>query len=211
MNIDDFREEQLQTSRKVLVRDDFKKIELVAGCDQAFKGKKVISAIVVCTKDLKVVDEQYATVETDLPYLPGFRYYREGPAIAAAFAKLKKAPDVMIMSANGILHPLRMGLASQVGIALNVPTIGIAKTLLCGNVEEGKVYLNNEVRGQEIKTREHSKPLYVSAGHRISLETSLELIKEITKYPHKLPEPLHLAHRLAKKALSELYSSEKGL
>ncbi|MFH1181450.1 MAG: endonuclease V [Candidatus Woesearchaeota archaeon] len=200
MNLQQFEEEQLEATRKVVVKDDFKKLEAIAGCYTAFSGKKIVAAIVVCTKDGKIIEEQFAVMESPMPYISGFRFFRESPAIASAFAKLKKTPDVMIVSANGILHPLRVGMASHLGILLKIPTIGVAKSLLCGQAEEeGKIYFNNEIRGQELITREHSKPLYVSAGHRVSLETAVALVKELTKYPHKLPEPLHLAQRLANK------------
>jgi deoxyribonuclease V len=209
MDLEKFREEQLQAARKVVVKDDFKKIETIAGCDQAFTDHKIIAAIVVCTKDCKVIEEKYAVADSKMPYIPGFRYFREGAAIATAFAKLKKAPDVMMMTANGILHPLRFGMASHVGVALNVPTIGLAKYLLCGKKEEeGRIYFNNEIRGQEVITRGHSKPIYISPGHRISIETAVELVKEMARYPHKLPEPLHLAHRLANKVKKELTESK---
>lgn len=203
MNQQQFEEEQLEAARKITVKDDFKKLEVIAGCYTAFSGKNMAAAIVLCTKDGKVIEEQSAVMQSHIPYVSGLRFFRESPAIASAFAKLKKTPDVMIISANGILHPLRIGMASQLGIILKIPTIGVAKSLLCGQVEEeGKVYFHKEIRGQELVTREHSKPIYISAGHRISLETSVALVKELIKYPHKLPEPLHLAHRLAKQALN---------
>jgi deoxyribonuclease V len=202
-------EEQLEASRKVIVKDDFKKIEAIAGGYTAFSGKKIAAAVVVCTKDGKIIEEQSAISESTMPYLTGFRFFRESPVIASAFAKLKKTPDVMIVGASGILHPLRVGMASHLGILLKIPTIGVSKSLLTGTVaEEGKIYVNNEIRGQEVLTREHSKPIYVSAGHRVSLQTSVELVKELTKYPHKLPEPLHLAKRLADKVAKSL---ETGL
>jgi deoxyribonuclease V len=199
-----FEEEQLDASRKVIVKDDFKKLEAIAGCSTAFSGRKVAAAIVICTKEGKVIEEQTAVADSPMKYISGLRFFREGPAIASAFAKLKKTPDVMVVAASGILHPLRIGMASHLGILLKIPTIGVAKSLLCGKVEDGKIFVNNEIRGQEVLTREHSKPIYVSAGHRVSLQTSVELVKELTIYPHKLPEPLHLAKRLADKVAKSL-------
>ena len=202
VDVEKFKEEQFRAARKVLVRDDFKKIETIAGCYQAFDEHKVVSAIVVCNRKFEILEKECAVTESRLPYMSGFRYFREGPAIASAFAKLKKPPHVMIVSGNGILHPLRIGLASHIGVILKIPTIGIAKLLMCGEKEEGgRIYFHGEVRGQELMTRHHSNPLYISPGHRISLETSVEIVNSMMKHPHKFPEPLHLARRLAKSSI----------
>jgi deoxyribonuclease V len=94
-------------------------------------------------------------------------------------------------------------MASHLGLVLDVQTIGVAKSLMLGKNEDGKILVGNEIRAAEVKTKEHAKPLYVSPGHRISLETSVELVKQCIRLPHKLPEPLHLAHRLAEKLREE--------
>lgn len=204
MNIEQLKEEQIGFARKIVVNDDFKEIKTIAGCDQAFCKGKVISAVVVCDKEMNVVEQATAEAEEKFPYIPGFLFYREGLAAVESFRKLNNKPDVLLVDGNGILHPLRIGMASQLGLILDEPAIGVAKTLSFGKSEEGKVYVGNEVRAEEVITKEHAKPLYVSPGHRICLATSVEIVRQCIRLPHKLPEPLHLAHRLAEKTREEM-------
>jgi deoxyribonuclease V len=199
VDISKLKEEQLKLAREVVLKDSFSKANLIGGCDQAFIGDDVVSAIVVCDKDMKVVEKKYAVVKSTIPYIPGFLFYREGPAMVEAFNKIERKPDVLLVDGNGILHPRRFGMASQLGVLIDIPTIGIAKNLMMGEVREGKVYVDREIRGFELLTREYAKPLYVSPGHKISLGKSIEVVKSCLRHPHKLPEPLHLAHRYVKR------------
>lgn len=204
MDFEKLKEEQIRLARKVVMKDELKEIKLVGAADQAFFSNKVVSVVVVCDKNFRIIEETNAVLDVKLPYISGLLFYREGPAVIEALNKLKKRPDVLMIDANGILHPLRLGMASQIGVMSDLPTIGIAKNLLLGKVEDEKVYVGNEIRGAEVRTKEHAKPLYVSPGHKISLEKSVEIIKQCIKPPHKLPEPLHLAHRAANKLRGEL-------
>ncbi len=198
VDIAKLKAEQIKLAKEVVCRDEFDKVKLVAGVDQAFIGDEVISAIVVCDyKTLKPVEEKYAIVKTDVPYIPGYLSYREAPAIVEAYGKLEQKPDVLIVDGNGILHPRRIGMASHVGILLDVPTIGVAKTFLLGEKMDHEIMVGNEVRGFELITKEHARPIYVSIGHKIGLGSSVRIVKDCLVYPHKLPEPLHLAHRKA--------------
>ena len=205
MNIEQLKEEQLAAARKVITSDDFGDIKTIGGCDCAYVNNTVIAAIAVCDDKLRLIEKQTAAVENDFPYLSGLLYYREGRAMEEAFAKLKQKPDILLVDGNGTLHPLRCGLASQLGVKLDQPTIGVAKTRLLGEEDEaGNIKVGNEIIGAEVKLKEHSKPLYISVGHSISLQTAVDIVHKTTKHPHKLPEPLHLAHRLADKARKEL-------
>jgi deoxyribonuclease V len=112
-----------------------------------------------------------------------------------AFNKLDNKPDVLIVKGNGILHPRRIGMASHVGILLDMATIGFTKNLMLGEVREKTIYVEKEARGYELITREHARPVYISPGNKVSLKTSLEVIKNCLRYPNKLPIPLHLAHK----------------
>ncbi|MCX8146850.1 MAG: endonuclease V [Candidatus Woesearchaeota archaeon] len=199
MNIQKLKEEQLKLAEKVIIIDSFDKIKYIGGCDQSYSGNKIISCVVVMDEKMKIVDKAFAEKECNFPYIPGFLSYRESPAVVEAFNKLKIKPDILMVDGNGILHPRRFGMASHLGIILDIPTIGITKSLLIGKVIDGKIEVDKEIRGMEVKTREFSNPLYVSPGHRISLKTAVEIVKKSIIFPHKLPEPLHLAHRLAKK------------
>ena len=205
MNIEKLKEEQLAAAHKVVTTDEHGELKTFGGCDCAYFDKMVIAAVVVCDDKLKVIEKQTASVETDFPYLPGLLYYREGEAIKAAFAKLKNKPDILLVDGNGVLHPLRCGLASHIGVELDQPTIGVAKTRLLGEEDEaGNIKVGKDIIGAEFKAKEHAKQIYVSVGHKVSLETAMEVVQKTTKHPHKLPEPLHLAHRLADKARQEM-------
>ena len=130
-------------------------------------------------------------------------FYKDGPAVIEAYNKLEQKPDVLIVEANGILHPRRIGMASHVGILLDVPTVGVTKRLMLGEVRGQTIYVEKEARGYEFITREYANPIYISPGHKISLKTSMEIIKNCVRQPHKLPEPLHLAHKYGKKIAKE--------
>ena len=156
MNVGKLKEEQLKLSQEVILKDGFSKVNLIAGCDQAFINDDVISGIVICDKELEIVEKKYAIVKAKIPYVPGFLFYREGLAIIEAFNKMEKKPNVLLADGNGILHPRRLGMASQLGVILDIPTIGITKNLMCGDVKEGKVYVDKEIRGFELKTREYA-------------------------------------------------------
>lgn len=198
MNLEKLKKEQIKLAKKVKIKDDFEKIELIAGCDQAFKEKDVFSVVVVLDKDMKEIEKADAQVKAPIPYISGFLSYREAPAVVEAFTKLNQKPDLLMVDANGILHPRRIGMASHLGILLDVPTIGVAKNPYVGEVKGDKIYYNDKLRGVLVKTKTGSKPLYISPGHRISLKTAVEIVKKCLKDPHKLPEPLHLAHRYVK-------------
>lgn len=188
--------EQIKLAEKVMINDNFEEINYIAGCDQAYTtDNKIISYVVVLDKNMKIVDSAYAITDCRMPYIPGYLFYREAPAIIEAFNKLKQKPDVIMVDGNGILHPRRIGMASQLGIVLDMPTIGVAKTLMMGKLEDGKVEVDKEIRAVEIRTREFAKPLYISPGHKISMKTAVDIVKSSIIIPHKLPEPLHLAHR----------------
>lgn len=208
VDVEKLKEEQLKLAKKVILKDSFDKIDLIAGADQAFHNDNVISAIVACDyKTMEVKEKVFAVVKAKVPYISGFMAYREGPAISEAYAKLQNKPDVMLIKGNGILHPRKCGMASHIGILLDQASIGIAKQLLLGEVKNNKVYVGNEIRAELIVTREHAKPIYVSPGHKITLKKSVEIVKNCIKFPHKLPEPLHLAHRYANEIKEKI---EKG-
>ncbi|MEK6837696.1 MAG: endonuclease V, partial [Nanoarchaeota archaeon] len=199
------KEEQLATARKVVTTDELGEVRTIGGCDCAYVNNTVIAAVVVCDDKLKIIEKQVAVVENDFPYMPGLLYYREGKAIEEAFSKLKNKPDVLLVDGNGVLHPLRCGLASHLGVELDQATIGVAKTRLLGEEDEaGNIKVGKEIIGAEFKAKEHAKPIYVSVGHKISLERAVDLVQKTTRQPHKLPEPLHLAHRLADKVRKEM-------
>ena len=209
IDLNKLKEEQLKLAKKVVVKNSFEKLELIAGVDVAFNQNDAVSAIVVCDyRTMEVKERVFAVVKAKVPYIQGFLAYREGSAISAAYAKLENKPDIMIFDGNGILHPRRCGLASHMGILFDQASIGVAKQLLLGEVKDNKVYVDKEVRAQLVVTKDHSKPIYVSPGHKITLKTSVEIVKNCLKFPHKLPEPLHLAHRYADEIREKVVKGE---
>jgi deoxyribonuclease V len=199
MDVEKLKEEQIKLSKKVSTKDSFEDFETVAGIDNAYVDKKIISAVVVCDKNLEVIDQAYSLEDIKFPYVPGFLGYREVPAMVIAYNKLNKKPDLLIVDGNGVLHPRRFGLASHLGILLDLVTIGVTKNLLLGEVKQDKVYVDNELRAICLRTKKGSKPIYVSPGNKISIKTAALICKNLIKKPHKLPEPLALAHKYANK------------
>ena len=198
-NIGKLKEEQIKLAKKVIIKDDFSDLTTIGGCDQAFYENKIISSVVILEYDtLKFVEKKHAVSDITMPYVPGFLSYRESPVIVEAFSKLKSRPDVLMVDGNGILHHRRIGMASHLGLLLDQATIGVAKNKLMGEVREGKVFVDDEARAFEVKTKDFAKPVYISPGHRLCMKTSLEVFKHCMK-GHKLPEPLRLAHKFANK------------
>ena len=148
---------------------------------------------------MRLIETKHAVIEAKVPYKSGFLFYKDGPAIIEAFNRLENKPDVLIVEANGILHPRRIGMASHVGILLDTATIGVTKRLMLGEVKGKTVYVDKEARGYGLITKEHANPIYISPGHKISLKTSPEVIRKCMRFPHKLPEPLYIAHKYGNK------------
>ena len=207
-NIEKSKEEQIRLAKKIVKTDEFDELKLVAGADFAFFENKIISAISVCEfPSMKLVEKQTAVADAVMPYIPGLEGYRESPAAAEAFLKLKNKPDLLIVDGHGISHPRKLGLASHLGLILDIPSIGVAEKLMSGKIEGDYVIIDNEKRGVLMQTKEHAKPLILSTGHKVSLKTAKEIISKTIVYPHKLPEPVHLAHKFADKKRKELISS----
>lgn len=188
-------EEQEKIRKRVLLKDDFKvPVRTIGGVDQAFINDTVLSCIVVCEyRSLEVKEITCSSMRVRFPYIPGFLAFREGPVIIKTWKKLKVKPDILLVDGNGVIHPRMAGLASHVGVLLNIPTIGIAKSLLCGEVRGKEVFINGKKVGFELITKKGCKPVYVSPGHRVSVNTSVSIVKSCLR-GHKLPEPLRLAH-----------------
>ncbi len=201
-----FEDEQKKLAKLVIEKDymDFSEVRLVAGCDTSTIGKEVIGSIVVLSEDFEVIEEKFSLKRATFPYIPSFLAYRELPVLIDAFHKLENKPDVFFINGHGTLHPRGCGLASHFGIAVDAATIGIAKELLVGEVKDSKIFLNGKQKGYALITKEGSKPIYISVGNKVKLSSAVELTKKFIKQPHKLPEPLTLAHKYANKIKEEL-------
>jgi len=152
---------------------------------------------------LEIKERAFSIQPLSYPYIPTFLSFREGPAIVNAFGKLKTRPDLLLIDGAGINHPRGAGLATHIGVALDVPTIGITKKILCGEGAEPSnageamplVYLDKTV-GWLLKSSKKTRPIVVALGHRVSLVSSLSIVKACLR-GHKLPEPARLAHEYA--------------
>jgi len=196
----ELKREQMKLAHRVSLQDKFAQIKTVGGAECQPLGNKLLACLVVCEyPSFLIKEEKTYLLDLPLPYVPGFTTFREMPALLEAFNQLEEEPDLLLVKGEGILHPRRLGLASHLGLALNVSTIGVQDKLNFGTVQEGNIIVQGEVLGFECKTKEHSNPLFVSPGHNISAQTMLDLVRKMIVYPHKLPEPLHLAHKLGRK------------
>lgn len=182
-------------------------IRYVAGVDTSVQNDISQAAVVVVSfPDLQPVETVLAQRPTPFPYIPGLLGFREGPGLEEAFEKLQHEPDVFIFDGMGRAHPRRIGIATQMGLWLQKPTIGCGKTLLVGKYTEppnekgahSDLVDRGEVIGAVLRTREGAKPVYISVGHLADLPTSIELVMRCTP-KYRLPEPIRLAHNAAGK------------
>jgi deoxyribonuclease V len=185
----------------------------VAGVDQDFLGDLVISGALVLAKKGLSSKSGYL-MKAKLPYIPGLLSFREGPAAINAIKALGTKPTLLFVDGCGINHPRRAGLASYVGVMLDIPTIGISKRVLCGEfrtpIEEGEaepLVYEKEVTGFVLKSKAGCRPIVVAPGNRVSLESSLDLARAHLS-AHKLPEPCRLAHQHARQ-VKELLSRSR--
>ena len=200
MDIYELKKEQVKLASKVIVQDRSIKLKSIAGTYCLPVGDKLLGCVVVLSfPDLELLEKKTFLLDNPLPYKTGFLAYREMPAIIDAFNQLEEEPDIILVNAPGILHLRKVGMASHLGLALNKPTIGVTTNHLIGKIEKGKIMMDGEILGFEVRTRDHSNPVYVSPGHMVSLGSSLSIVQKAIKHPHKMPEPLHLAQRIAKK------------
>ncbi|MFH1501403.1 MAG: endonuclease V [archaeon] len=199
--------EQNKLAKAIEIKDfrDFKDVEIVGGIDNTFFKNKIISAIVVMDVNGEVVGQQYFSDVLKFPYLPGFRAYRELPAMLEAFRKLDIKPEVMFVKGHGTAHP-RLGLASHFALSAQIPCIGVADSLVVGEEKGGKIILNGKEVGVVLHTKEGSKPIYVSPGNLISLKSAADLTERFIKKPHKLPDPIVQAHKYGKKVRKEVFA-----
>ena len=198
---------QNNLSDRVVKHDMLGDVKYVAGVDISIKrATKSANASVVLLNypDLEIVEIQTASGNLEFPYIPGLLSFRELPLTIAACEKLSITPDLVIADGQGIAHPRRIGLASHLGIIMDIPTIGCAKSRLCGSHNEPANEPGNytdlvdrdEIIGAVLRTKHGVKPVYVSIGHKISLDTAISWIINCCR-GYRLPQPTRLAHLAA--------------
>jgi len=193
--------------QRVIARDRVGRIGSVAGVDASYDrtaGTTRAAVSVHGFPGLEPLARRALRRRTRFPYVPGFLSFREAPALLAALAGLRRRPDLILCDGQGLAHPRRFGLACHVGVLLDVPSIGVAKSRLVGvhaPVPEARgawVPLRDagETIGAVLRTRAGVRPVYVSVGHRVGLETAIALVLRCAPR-HRLPEPIRRAHALA--------------
>ncbi len=208
LDLKKLEKEQEKLAKSLEIKDsrDFSEIAKIGGLSNVFFENKIISAIVVIDAEMNIIEQKYFSDKVKFPYLPGFRAYRELPAMVNCFNLLDEKPEVIFIPGHGILHQ-RLGLASHFSIATGVPSIGVADSLIEGEIKGEEVVLKGKIAGKIISIKQGSRPLYVSPGNNISVKTAYELTKKFIKLPHKLPEPKHLAHKYSREVMKEISSS----
>ncbi len=198
---------QNQLQSAVITEDQLGEVRYVAGVDMGFEEEGAISraaVVVLSFPDLQLKEQAIARRPTTFPYIPGFLSFREVPAVMDALEKVSTTPDLILCDGQGIAHPRRFGLACHLGVLIDIPTIGVAKSLLVGKhdelpLEKGScqpLRYKGETVGVVLRSRTGVRPLYVSSGHRISLPTAIDyVLRCLTKY--RLPETTRLADKLA--------------
>lgn len=196
---------QKKLAEQVILDTHLKAVETIAGVDVGIKKDIAKAAVVVLAfPELKVIDYAVASGPVPMPYIPGLLSFREGPVIIEAMNLLSVPPDLLIFDGQGIAHPRRMGIASHIGVLLDMPTIGCAKSRLCGDHSEpgekkgsgAQLTHNGEKIGTVLRTRDRVKPVFVSPGHRVDFDEAVDLVLACcTRY--RLPETTRWAHNVA--------------
>jgi deoxyribonuclease V len=203
---------------KVRITPLRKKPRFITALDAAFTGDQIIgTACLYRYPELALVEEKHSVMRNLFPYVPGFLSFREGPVLIDVIGRLSINPDLILIDGQGIAHPLRLGLASHIGVLLNIPAIGCAKSRLIGDFEEpapqrgdwSPLIYNADTVGAVLRTRDNVRPLFISPGHKIDLQTSIEIVLDcVMKY--RIPEPLRRADLLSKRIKREIQKPHFG-
>lgn len=208
---------QEELARKVIAIDQPGDINFIAGVDVAYEkeGDRVVAAITILNaQTLELVETSSHAEQVSFPYIPGLFSFRELPPVLKAFDALKIRPDLIICDGQGYAHPRRFGLACHLGVELDMPTIGCAKTRLIGEYNEPGVARGNysdlkdgdETIGYVLRTQDNTNPVFVSVGHKVSLKTSVDwVLKACNEF--RLPETTRTADHAVKMAMKVLNSS----
>jgi deoxyribonuclease V len=189
---------------------------LIAGADVSYNRFSDVfyaGVVVLRMPDLTLIEEQGAVRRTSFPYVPGLLSFREAPVLLDAFAKVKSAPDVVMLDGQGIAHPRRLGLACHIGLWLDRPCLGCAKSLLIGKFNEPGLKAGSvspledhgEVIGHVVRTKDKVQPVFVSSGHKIDQRSAVEVVLTSSR-GYRIPEPTRQAHRF----VNELRRADNG-
>ena len=209
---------QRELAKKIVFDDRFQaeNIRFVAGVDVAYVGDVAIGAAAVLEYDsLETVEYAVARCRTMFPYVPTLLSFREISPAVSCLKRLKIEPDVVLVDGHGYAHPFRCGFASHLGVVIGKPTVGVAKKLLCGSVgefnDEGCALIvhEGEVVGMAVITKPGTKPVYVSVGNMVSLDTAVKIVKHCAQNT-RVPQPIREAHLKANREKQKLKESVEG-
>ncbi|KAF2519317.1 endonuclease V [Flavobacterium salilacus subsp. salilacus] len=195
---------QNEMRNRIVLKSDDTPITTIAGADISHnKYSDTVYAGIVVLRFPEMVVQSYSLIaaETKFPYISGYLAFREVPALLQAWEQLPQKPDVVVLDGQGITHPRRMGIACHFGLLADCAAIGCAKNMLFGNYPElspkkfsnSSIYINNDVVGYALRTKDTVKPVFISPGHKISVEDSLTVMTQCIG-KHRIPEPTRMAH-----------------
>ncbi len=201
---------QLKLAGKIIREDRLGEVRHVAGVDMAINEEHntaQAAVVLLSYPEMTIVEQHIYEEPMRMPYIPGLLSFREAPAVIGAFRKLRQKADLVMVDGQGIAHPRRIGIASHLGLWLETPTIGCAKSILTGHYEKEKLseeagswvplIYKKETIGAVVRTRTKVNPMFISLGHMISLETSIKYVLACSK-GYRLPEPTRQADKLSK-------------
>jgi deoxyribonuclease V len=203
---EELEEMQRKMASKIVSQDvTSRKISIVGGADVAYEGIESLAVVSIHAYDsLESLGSNIHTCQIIFPYISGLLAFREAEAILSAAKPFSNKMDLLIVDGHGVAHPRRCGLASFVGLFLGIPTIGVAKELLCGEAAPfhdskfADVIHNGDLVARAFKRSPSARPIYISVGHKISLEKACQVVEHTTTN-HRVPEPIFEAHRLGRK------------
>ncbi|MDQ2799165.1 MAG: deoxyribonuclease V [Armatimonadota bacterium] len=210
MTAEEAKEQQTSMRRLVSLTDGFGEIKTIAGVDLSLdtennRGHAIV--VVLSYPDFRVLETRYATAPLKMPYIPGLLSFRESPVALEAFAQIETVPNLIMVDGQGQAHPRGFGIACHLGVLLDVPSIGVAKSRLYGHYDAAalgdspgdQVPLTDQrgqhVIGSVVRTKLRTNPLFISPGHKVSVESATRLVLDCIR-GYRLPEPTRQAHNL---------------
>ena len=201
---------QCDLSKAILREDQLGEVRHIAGVDMAINENNSLAraaVVLFAYPALQIVEQHIYEEPMRMPYIPGLLSFREAPCVLGAFSQLRQLPDLVMVDGAGIAHPRRIGIASHLGLWLDLPAIGCAKSILTGTYEKAALSeqagswvpltYREEIIGAAVRTRTRVNPMIISLGHRISLETSIHYVLACCR-GYRLPEPTRQADKLSK-------------
>ena len=193
------KEVEKRILKAVNVSKELKELGTVAGIDIVFSGRKVFcGAVVLDYQTMNVIEKKSLVSDEPIPYSPSLVAFREGPPAVEIYKLLENKPDAIMVDGFGAIHDKRVGVASYVGVMVNKPTIGVAKEIVFGRADSDNVLVDGKIKGKLLITKDYAKPIVITPGHDLDLESSFRIVKHCLK-GYKMPLPLHLAHKIAVK------------